>query len=164
LFVVEIHVADLIFAIVNFLVLLYLLHRFLYKPLLKMMDDRKKSIDEALDSAAAARKEVAESQSVIQEGLAQARARADELLTTAQAGSEKLKEDILKQARAEAQAITAKAQAQIVREQEEAIIALRLEVSGLVMAATRQLLQGAVDENAQKRLFDQYIEDIGQIQ
>ena len=163
-FVVEIHLSELIFAIVNFLVLLFLLHRFLYKPLLKMMDDRKKSIDDALDSAAAARKEVAETQSVIQAEIAQARAKADELIATAQTGSEKLKEEILQQARAEAQAMTVKAQAEIAYEREEAISALRLEVAGMVMAATRQLLQEAVDENAQKILFDQYIDNIGQIQ
>jgi F-type H+-transporting ATPase subunit b len=164
LFVVEIHPHDLIFAIANFLVLLFLLRKFLYKPLLKMMDDRKKSIGEALDSAAAARKEVAETKTIIQEGLVQARAKADELLATAQAGSEKLKAEILSQAREEAQAITAKAQAEIAREREEAIAALRLEVSGLVVTATRQLLREAVDESAQKRLFDQYINDIGRIQ
>lgn len=160
----EIHPQELIFAIVNFLLLLFLLHRFLYKPLLKMMDDRKKSIDDALDSAAAARKEVAETQTVIQEGLVQARAKAEELLATAQAGSEKLKEEILSQARVEAQAITARAQAEIAREREDAIAALRLEVSGLVMDATRQLLREAVDESAQKRLFDQYIDNIGRVQ
>jgi len=161
---VEFHVSEVIFAIVNFLVLLFLLHRFLYKPLLKMMDDRKKSIDDALDSAAAARQEVAETQTIIQAEIAQARAKAEELLATAQAGSEKLKEEILNQARAEAQAITAKAQAETAREKEEAIAALRLEVTGLVMSATRQLLQGAVDDNAQKRLFDKYIDNMGQIQ
>ena len=160
----EFHVSEVIFAIVNFLVLLFLLHRFLYKPLLKMMDDRKKSIDDALDSAAAARQEVAETQTIIQADIAQARAKAEELLATAQAGSEKLKEEILEKARAEAHAITAKAQADIAREREEAIAALRLEVTGLVMTATRQLLQGAVDDSAQKRLFDQYINNIGQIQ
>jgi F-type H+-transporting ATPase subunit b len=164
LFVVEIDLQLLLFVIVNFLVLLYLLRRFLYKPLLKMMDDRKQSIDDALDAAAAARQEVAETQTSIQADIAQARAKAEELLATAQAGSEKLKEDILAQARVEALAITAKAQAEIAREREEAIRALRLEVTGLVMGATRQLLQGAVDENAQKRLFDKYIDNMGQIQ
>jgi len=161
---VELHPSEIIFAIVNFLVLLFLLHRFLYKPLLKMMDDRKKSIDEALDSAAAARKEVAETQTVIQAEIAAARAKADELIATAKSGSEKLKEEILVQAKKEAQAITNKAQAEIIREREDAIAALRLEVTGLVMAATRRLLQEAVDENAQNRLFDQYVKNIGQMQ
>lgn len=160
----EIHASELIFAIVNFLVLLFLLRKFLYKPMLKMMDDRKKSIDEALDSAAAARQEVAETQTVIQTEIAQARAKADELISTAQVGSERLKEEILAKAREDAQAITAKAQAEIAHEREEAIAALRLEVTGLVMAATRQLLQEAVDEKAQKHLFDQYIDNIGQLQ
>ncbi|MCL1816225.1 MAG: F0F1 ATP synthase subunit B [Clostridiales bacterium] len=160
----EIHLPDLIFAIVNFLILLFLLRKFLYKPLLTMMDNRKKSIEDALDSAASARKEVAESQAVMRAGLAEARAKADEVLAIAQKNSEKLKEEILTQAKADAQAITDKAQAQIAHDREEAIAALRLEVSGLVMYATRQLLQEAVDETAQKRLFDKYINDIGQLQ
>ena len=160
----ELHWQEVVAAIVNFLVLLFLLHRFLYKPLLKMMDDRKKSIDDALDSAAAARKEVAETQTVIQAEIASARAKADELIATAKGSSEKLKEEILAQARTEAQAITNKAQAEIAREREEAIASLRSEVTGLVMAATRQLLQEAVDESAQNRLFDQYVKNIGQLQ
>ena len=157
-------IQEIIFAIVNFLVLLFLLYKFLYNPLLKMMDDRKKSIDEALDSAAAARQEVAETQTVIQAEIAAARAKADELIATAQTGSEKLKEEILSQAREEAKAISNKAREEIAREREEAIASLRLEVTGLVMSATRQLLQDAVDESAQNRLFDQYVKNIGQLQ
>jgi len=161
---VEIDISTLIFAIANFLILLFLLHKFLYKPLLTMMDNRKKSIDDALDSAAAARKEVAESQTVIKEGLAEARAKADEVLAIAQKNSEKLKEEILAKAREQALAITAKAQAEIAHDRAEVIAALRLEVSDLIIAATKQLLQEAVDESVQKRLFDQYVNDMGQLQ
>ena len=160
----EIHLPDLIFAIINFVVLLLLLRIFLYKPLLKMMDERKKSISEALDAAADARLEVAETRYLIQTELAQANAKAEELLAAARAQSEELKEEILSQARAEALAISAKAQAEIAREREEALVALREEVGGLVMAATRQLLQEAVDEKVQKHLFDRYVKDIGQLQ
>ena len=48
---------EFIFTIFNFLLLLFLLKKFLYKPILKMLDDRKKSIDEALDAADSARQE-----------------------------------------------------------------------------------------------------------
>ena len=42
---------EFIFAIVNFVVLVLLLKKFLFKPITKMLDDRKAAIDEALDAA-----------------------------------------------------------------------------------------------------------------
>ncbi len=52
----EISFSDLIFSIINFLILVGLLAKFAYKPLMKMMDNRERAINESLDRAAEAQK------------------------------------------------------------------------------------------------------------
>ena len=159
-----INIPDLIFSIINFAVLAFLLVKFLYKPIHKMLDGRKASIEESLNAAAAAREESEAVKASLQAEIIKAREQAEFLVAAAQKASEDAKKDIIAQARAEAQALTAKAQAEINREKTEAIAQLKEEVATLAIAAATKILTGELDPAKQKEIADKYIAEMGRIQ
>ena len=76
----EIDLGTVIFAIVEFALLLVLLRLFLYKPVLAMLDKRKTAIGQALDQAERTRVEAEEADKRLQEKLAAARQEADQII------------------------------------------------------------------------------------
>ena len=107
---------EFIFTIFNFCLLLFLLKKFLYKPIMKMLDDRKASINEALDAAEAARLEAAQSEENIRNEIAKARTEADAIIADAKKRGEEVKNEIVNAAKLEAKSITDAAAAQIEKE------------------------------------------------
>ena len=155
---------EFIFTIFNFLLLLFLLKKFLYKPILKMLDDRKKSIDEALDAADSARQEVAATQENIRKDIAQARAEADAIINDAQKRGEQVKAEIIEAAKAEAKGITEAATAQIEKEKAQAIHDLKAQIADIAMLATEKILTQSLTAEQERTLLDNYIKEVGQIQ
>ena len=155
---------EFIFTIFNFLLLLFLLKKFLYKPILKMLDDRKKSIDEALDAADSARQEVAATQENIRKDIAQARAEADAIINDAKKRGEQVKAEIIEAAKAEAKGITEAATAQIEKEKAQAIHDLKAQIADIAMLATEKILTQSLTAEQERTLLDNYIKEVGQIQ
>ena len=159
-----INVQELIFSTINFLILVALLFKFLYKPVLKMLDDRKQAIADSLNAATAAREESEAVKASLQAEIIKAREQAETLIATAQKASEDAKKDIMERAQIEAQALSQKARAEIDREKTEAIAQLKKEVASLAVAAATKILKGELDAETQKQITDKYIQEVGQIQ
>jgi len=157
----EIHLGELVFMFVNFLILLVILFIFMWKPVVRTMDNRQKGIQDSLDQAAAARKEAEETKESLAAEVVNARRQAKEIVEEAQAAAEQVKQDIIKQAEADAQAITARAQQEIERKQEEALSQIKGEVAELIVLATTKLLEDNVSIENQKVLVDKYIAEVG---
>ncbi|MCL2816842.1 MAG: F0F1 ATP synthase subunit B [Clostridiales bacterium] len=160
----EIHPDLLIFAIINFLILVFALYRFLWKPYLKMLDDRKEKISESLSAAEAATEDAKATKAALQAEIARARAQADSLLSAAQKNSEETKRDIIAQAKLEAQRLTEKAKAEIQREKEAAIMQIKQEIASLAVAAAARILKDEMNDDLQKKLTDKYIQEVGRVQ
>jgi len=154
----------LIFAIINFLILVFALYRFLWKPYLKMLDDRKEKISESLSAAEAATEDAKATKAALQAEIARARAQADSLLSAAQKNSEETKRDIIAQAKLEAQRLTEKAKAEIQREKEAAIMQIKQEIASLAVAAAARILKDEMNDDLQKKLTDKYIQEVGRVQ
>lgn len=146
----------IIYAIANFLILIFLLKTFLYKPIVKMLDDRKKGIDDALNAAEAAREEVAATSAVISADLAKARQEAEAILAAAKSQGEAAKSRILEDAQAQAQAFTSQARKEIAEEKEAAIHALKEQVADLAILVARKALDGQLTEAQEQNLLRQY--------
>ena len=157
----EINLGEIIFSIINFLILLFILYKFMWKPVVRTMDGRQKGIQESLDQAAAARKEAEETQAALAAEIANARRQAKEIVDEAQVAAEQVKQDIIKQAEEAAQAVSARAQAEIERKQEEALAQIKGEVADLIVLATTKLLEDNVSIENQKALVDKYIAEVG---
>jgi len=95
--------------IINFVVLFLLLRRFLFPPLVKMLDQRRQRIAEGLAAADVARKEAEGERARLMAQIEAERAEAQQRVAAASAQAERVKADILAEARREAEAIKTKA-------------------------------------------------------
>jgi len=146
--------------IVNFVLLLLLLRMVLYKPILKMLDERRQRIAQSLEdaekAAAARQKADEEYQRRIQE-MARERERLMAEMT-AEIASER--EQLLVQARAEAETVLADARARADLERQRMLKDLRGQVGALAIAAANKVVGEALDERRQQRLVEEFFSGI----
>ncbi len=146
--------------IVVFLVLLWLLARYVFPPLLRALEARQQLIAQSLQEAEKARQEAERSRASEMEEMAEARAKAQEILDRAQKLGEQLREELRQRGEAEQQAMLERARAELQREREQAVAELRRQVADLVVMATTRVLQEELDERRQLQLVEQALSEV----
>jgi F-type H+-transporting ATPase subunit b len=149
----------LVTQIVNFAILLFLLYRFLYNPVLNMLAERRERISEGLAEAERVREEAEEQRQEYEHELQRQRQESQERIQRAMQASEEAKEEILDEARREADQIKARARDEIEYERRQALEQLRTQVADLAILAASKVLDGAIDENVQRKLVQQFIDE-----
>ena len=150
----------LIAQIVNFLILVGILTKFAYKPLMQALAERQNKIAENIDSAERVRKEAEELKSGYQEQLSQARLQAQAIVEKAEKLAEETKEEILQQARVESARILKTAQEEVARERTLALAQLKGEVVALSMAAATKIIEKNIDNETNATLIASFIEKL----
>lgn len=145
----------LIAQLVNFGILLLVLRLFLFKPIMKVMDERKRKIEEGLQASAQAAQAAESSQEESRRAMEQARAEGRELIGRAQETAARLREELEAQARREADSIVERARAEIDRERQLAVQSLRAEFADLTVRAAERVVGQSLDRNAHQRLIDE---------
>ncbi len=152
--------ATLIAQIINFLLLAYILKKFVFGRVLQAMSDRQARITSNLETADRERAAAEELKREYQEQLAQARTQAQAIVEKATKLAEQAKDDILKEARAEHTRLVKEAQEEIARERERAVAELRNEVVALSIAAAGKVIGQNLDANANAKLVSDFINNL----
>jgi F-type H+-transporting ATPase subunit b len=147
------------FQIVNFLLLLYLLNRFLFKRVLRMLDDRQSRISQGLEDAETAARDRELARAEREAALAEARREAEAMVQRAAKTAEATSADILAQAKASAEQITARARDEIAAEKDRALAEIRGEVADLALEAAGKLIGSEMDGPTQRRLVKQFLSE-----
>jgi len=146
--------------LLNFGILVFVMWKWVYVPLMKKMDERSKTIKDGLDFATQATAELndaaAERAAIVRE----ARIEAHALLEDAAAKAESLRKEKIAQSAVEIDKMVADAKVRIGQERESTVESLKAEMGELVTLATRKLALG-MDEATQKDLVKKAITDIG---
>ncbi|MGB6770463.1 MAG: F0F1 ATP synthase subunit B [Candidatus Dormiibacterota bacterium] len=146
--------------IVVFLVLLYLLSRYVFPPVNNALRARQQLIARSLSEAEEARREVEEAKKKERADLAEARHQAQEILDRAQKLGEELREELRQKGREEQEAMLTRARAELAQEREKAVSQLRNQVADLVLMATTKVLQEELDPTRQRRLIDEALGEV----
>ncbi|MDT8903755.1 F0F1 ATP synthase subunit B [Anaeroselena agilis] len=152
--------ATLIAQIINFLLLAYILKKFVFGKVLQAMSDRQARIAGSIESADRERAAAEELKREYQEQLAQARTQAQTIVEKATKLAEQAKDDIIKEARAEHARLMKEAQEEIARERERAVAELRNEVVSLSIAAAGKIIGQNLDANANAKLVSDFINNL----
>lgn len=152
-----INITWLLAQIVNFGLLLFLLWMIAYKPVLKMLNERKQKIQESLEYAESVKKQAAEQQKEFEQRIAEARREAQAAAALAAQAGEKEREAILAQAREEARKLIEQAKAQIEYERKQMLAELRQEVVQLSLLAAQKAVSHTLDEQTQRRLIADFL-------
>lgn len=149
-----------VWTLVVFGILVFLLGKFAWGPILGAVETREKGIQSALDEAAERNAEAAKLLAEHKEQLADARRQASELINEGKAAGQSVRQEIEEKARVEAQAIVERARSEIVRERDAALDALRRESVDLALAAATRLMQEKLDQTKDRELVERYLSEM----
>ena len=147
----------IVWTIVSFLVLLIVLAKYAWNPILKMLGDREGQIRTALEQADRARMEAADMMKQNEKNLARAEEEYQKMIREGRALAEKLKDEIVTKAKQQAQQEIKQATEEIQRNVEAAKLQLRTEIADLAIQATEKILEETLDENKRKKITDSAI-------
>jgi F-type H+-transporting ATPase subunit b len=150
----------LAFQIINFLLLLYLLNRFLFKRVFALLDERQARISKGLEDAAAAARDRQLASAEREAAVAEARKEANEMIARANKIAEDTRNEILADARTEAEQATARAREEIVAEKDKAMAEIRGQVAELALAAAGKLVRRQMDDPTQRRLVEEFLAEV----
>ena len=146
-----------IWHMVNFLILLWVLKRFLFTPVLNMLDARATRIRESMEQAEAVRAETARLETESREILDKARQEAQQLLGQANRNSERIIAEARQTAQQEAERLVERARSELAREQQQAFDELRQQIADLAIAAASQVLRRSLDANQHRELLREFV-------
>lgn len=141
--------------IISFSIVCILLQRFAYKPVLKLLDERRQKIAQALEDAKRSTAELAQTEIQRQEILRQADERAAKLIEEARAAAARVKEQEIQNAIAAAQQIIVKAHEAAAQDYAQMLEELKREVGRLVVTTTANVTGKILTPEDQRRLADE---------
>jgi F-type H+-transporting ATPase subunit b len=150
----------LLFQIVNFLLLLYLLNRFLFKRVFALLDERQARISKGLEDAESAARDRELARAEREAALDEARKEAATMIARATKIAEDSRAEIVAQAKADAEKVTERARQEIVAEKEKAIAELRAHVADLALDAAAKLVRAEMSGPTQRRLVEDFLAEV----
>jgi F-type H+-transporting ATPase subunit b len=141
--------------IVNFCFLLIILRLLVYKPVLKMLDERRERIREGLSAADRGREQAEAANRDAAAQIESARREGQQIVANAQAVGQRLQEEARVQAQQQQEAMLERARGEIQLERDNAISELRREFADLTIAAAEKVIGQSLDRTAHQRLIEQ---------
>jgi F-type H+-transporting ATPase subunit b len=149
-----------IWTILTFLVLLTLLAKFAWGPLLQALESRQDSIRKSLDDAHKAKQELERLHQESAQIIRQARVEADGIITRSRGDAERLREEMRQKARGEADAIVKNAERQIQLETTRALQQIRTEAVDLSVMIASKIIQRNLSKEDNERLIDEALRQV----
>lgn len=159
---VQFNGGDIIFQLVMFIILLALLKKFAFGPLIGIMKQREEHVANEIEAAEASRKEALKYLEEQREIVKQSRIEAGQLIESAKQQGEAQREEIVTQARTEAERVKEAAKREIVQEKEKAVAALREQVASLSIMIASKVIEKELSEADQEKLINEYIQEAGE--
>jgi F-type H+-transporting ATPase subunit b len=144
-----------IWTILTFLVLLTLLARFAWRPLLTALENRQEMIRKALDDAQKAKQELERLQQESAQIIRQARVEAEQIVSRSRSDAERLREEMKEKSKAEAAAIIKNAERQIQLETDRALQQIRHEAIDMSVMIASKIIQRNLSKEDNERLIDE---------
>ena len=151
-----------LFILLNTLTIFFVGKKYLFGPVMKIIESRQKEIDDMYESAGKAEADAKAMQEEYQQKLTEAGQTSDRLVKEAVARGQAREEEILRQANAEAAAIMDKAAADIALEKKKAINDAKDEISGIAIAIAEKVVGRELNVDDQAQLVDSFISGLGE--
>ncbi len=153
----------IIFQIINFLILVFLLRRFLYGPIIRSMDEREQKIVQREEEAAEQKKEAEEESRAFRLRSEQLQQQKEEILEKTRAAVAEEKRELLHKARREVDETKRQWENAFTRERETFIGELRRRIGQQACSVARQCLQDLADSRLEELIWDLFLKKIGKL-
>lgn len=152
--------ATLIAQILNFLVLVFVLAKFAYKPVVRIMDERKNKIASDLEAADKAKEEAEAIKAEYAEKLANARQEAQVIIDNARKTAQTAHDKIMAETKAEQEQLVASAKDAIALEKKKAMDDIRAQVVSLSMIAASKIVEQKLGSEEDKQMAGKIVDSI----
>ena len=153
-------VFKLAFQVINFLLILYLLNRFVFRRVLGLLDERQERIAKGLEDAESAARDRELARAEREAALDEARKEAAAMIARATKIAEDSRAEIVAAAREEAEKVAARATEEITAEKQRAIAELRSQVADLALDAAGRLVKAEMNAPTQRRLVEEFLAEV----
>ena len=145
--------------VINFIVLFVLLRLFLYKPVMKMLDERTKRTKDAMDLAEATKKEFEQAKGEVQREIEKGRQEAQAIIAQSIQVGERLKEESRQEATKQAQAIVDRTRSELEAERDKIVGDLRREFVDISIAAAEKVIKETLDREKHRKLIEETLRE-----
>lgn len=149
----------LIAQLVNFLILILILYKFLYRPLLKILEDRKEKIEKGLRDAEQLGVELEKTKELQAEEIKKAKIEAREIIEEAGKRAEAAGAETKQKTKAEVEKLITVAKNQMIAEKEKMMNEVKKETVEMVLAVAEKVIGKSMDAKAQKNLIEETLQE-----
>ncbi len=149
--------------IVGFLIVLWVLKRFAWKPILSLLEERRQKIKSEFEAAALRKEEANQLLASYEAKLKEIDAAARAKITEAVSEAQKIAAEIKEEARQEGRELVVRSQAEIAREIAKAKVQLKEDMVAISLTATEKIISQKLDEPGHRRLVDEYLTRIERV-
>ena len=142
---------------INFLILLAIIQRFLYKPVVRMLDERSARVRDSLEQAETVRAETARLEEESRSILDQARRDGQQILAQANRTAEQIMTEARRQAQTEGERLIGRAREELAREREQAFQELRQQIADLAVTAAGRVVRRSLDDDAHREMVREFL-------
>ena len=148
--------------ICNLFIQVYLIKRFLFKPVNEMLEKRKALADAQIREAEKAKADADAIKTEYEQNMKEAKEKANEILTTAQRTAALPSEEVLKEAASQAAALKSKAESDIAQEKRKAVNEIKDEIGGMAVEIAGKVIEREISEEDHTKLIDEFIANVGE--
>jgi F-type H+-transporting ATPase subunit b len=151
-----------LFILLNTLTIYFVAKKFLFAPVMQMIEDRQKEIDDMYTDANTAKESAMALESAYKDKLSVATETGERIVKDAITRGQQREEEIIRQANADAAAIMDKAAASIAQEKKKAINEAKDEISDIAIAIAEKVVARQISSDDQQKLVDEFINGLGE--
>lgn len=153
---------SLLFTIINLIVFYLLLKKFLFKPVMGIMEKREKMIADGLQNATDTQNEAKQLKADYEKALSGAKEQSSQIVDKAHAEAKKEYNRILSEANEKAGIMLENAKKTIEVERQQTMNTLQSEIAGLAMQAAKKIVDEKTENQGNKGIYDQFLEGVGE--
>jgi len=150
----------MIWTVVTFVVLLFILKRVAWKPILTALDKRENDIKEALEQAEKAKDEARQILESNQANLAKAEEESKKIIEQSRTYAESLKEQMISESKEQAKKIVDDASSEIQRKKDTAFEELKGQIAEIAVSAAEKIIRESLDAQKSKHVIDKYLNEV----
>lgn len=158
---VSINPTTIIFTLINALIIFLIFRIFLYKPVCKILDQRKEIAAKEIAEAQAAKESAQKTEQEYLERLAEAKSEAAEIMKQATARAQAREEEIISEANNKAAEIRVKAEEAIERDKKRAMNEIKDEISDIVILAATKVVEKEISAKDNEEIISNFLVNVG---
>ena len=160
--VISVNLWQILISLINLFLLFLILKKFLFKPVINVLDQRQKVLDDQYAAAELAEQKANENQKAWEEKLSEADAQADAILQTATDNAKHRGDKMIAEAKERADGIIRTAQTEAELERQKATAGIKREIVEVSGVLTEKMLEREINTDDHRALIDSFIEKIGE--